>query len=118
MNDEEKEESERGGGSGAIRELAEFFEDPTLKSSVRLLIVISLALNRRLGFTELLELTGTGKGSLSNHLERLAAAGYVKIRVVPTLKGPRTVVEVTDKGLETYRKYLALIEKIRGMRGG
>jgi len=100
--------------SASIRELAELFDDVTMKSSLRLLIVISLSINKRMGFTDLLKLTGAGKGSLSNHLERLSAGGYIRLRVIPTLGGPRTVAEVTQKGLETYRKYLEIMEKIRG----
>ncbi|MEM0272242.1 MAG: transcriptional regulator [Thermoprotei archaeon] len=114
MSEEESETS----SSSALKELADFLDDSTLKSSIRLLIVISLALNRKLGFTDLLELTGTGKGSLSNHLDRLASSGYIKLRIVPTLKGPRTIAEITQKGLETYQKYLVLIEKIRDRKTG
>jgi DNA-binding MarR family transcriptional regulator len=97
-----------------LKKMAELFDDATLKSSIRLLIVVSLALNKTMIFTELLELTGVGKGSLSNHLERLASAGYVRIRGVPTLKGPRTIVEITQKGIETYEKYLDAIRAIIG----
>ncbi|PSN84658.1 hypothetical protein B9Q02_09295 [Candidatus Marsarchaeota G1 archaeon BE_D] len=100
----------------AIKEFAEFLEDSTLKSSVRLLIVISLALNKRLSFSDLLKLTGIGKGSLSNHLERLSARGYLRTRVVLTLNGPRTIAEITQKGMQIYQKYLKLMEKIRSLK--
>lgn len=99
--------------SAPIRELAELFDDTTMKSSVRLLIVISLSINKKMGFTDLLRLTGVGKGSLSNHLERLSAGGYIRLRVIPTLGGPRTIAEITHKGLEMYGKYLGIMEKIR-----
>jgi hypothetical protein len=43
----------------ALMNLGQQLSDPSLKSSTRMLILISLALNKRLGFTELLTLTGT-----------------------------------------------------------
>jgi DNA-binding MarR family transcriptional regulator len=96
-----------------LKGLSELFDDSALRSSARLLILISLALNKRLGFVDLLGLTGAGKGSLSNHLERLRSNGYVKTRIVPTLSGPRLMAEITEKGLDTYKEYLKLVEKIR-----
>jgi DNA-binding transcriptional ArsR family regulator len=59
----------------ALKDLGEQFSDPALKSSTRVLILISLALNRRMSVVRLLSLTGTGKGSLSNHLEKLERSG-------------------------------------------
>jgi DNA-binding MarR family transcriptional regulator len=109
-----EQESQVQDRSAPIRELAELFDDVTMKSSVRLLIVISLSINRRMVFTDLLKLTGAGKGSLSNHLERLSIGGYIRLRVIPTLGGPRTIAEITQKGLDLYRKYLEIMEKIRG----
>jgi len=112
MNSEEEEFTLQD-KSAPIRELAELFDDSIMKSSTRLLIVVSLSVNKRMVFTDLLKLTGVGKGSLSNHLERLSAGGYIRLRVTPTLRGPRTVAEITQKGLDTYQKYLGIIEKIR-----
>src|SRR5579884_1779923 len=51
--------------------------DRALRSSVRLSIVVSLALNGKLTFTELLALTRVGKDSLSNHLECLESSLFL-----------------------------------------
>jgi DNA-binding MarR family transcriptional regulator len=107
---------EHGEELGPLRGLSGLFNDSALRSSVRLLILISLALNKKLSFVDLLELTGVGKGSLSNHLERLSSTGYVKTRIVPTLSGPRLVAEITEKGMDTYKVYLDLVEKIRAAK--
>lgn len=82
--------------SHIIEELANFFSDPALKSSVRLLIVISLALNGRMSFTELLQLTGTGKGSLTNHLEKLRSSDCIVIREYSLFSSRRVSIELTE----------------------
>ena len=45
-----------------------FSSGPVMKSTARLIIVISLAINRKLSFSDLLTITALGKGSLGNHL--------------------------------------------------
>jgi len=70
-----------------LRLLGESINEPALKSSIRILILISLALNKHLAFVDLLELTGLGKGSLSNHLDKLEASGLIKSRILRTFGG-------------------------------
>jgi len=70
-----------------LRLLGERVNEPALKSSVRILILISLALNKHLSFADLLELTGLGKGSLSNHLDKLEASGLIKSKILRTFGG-------------------------------
>lgn len=89
-------------GSPGLRAIGDFLLQESLRNSVRVLILISLGINRQLSFTELLELTSISKGSLSHHLDQLAAAGYVESRMVFTLGGPRVRVEITPKGLAVY----------------
>lgn len=80
--------------------------NPALKSSVRLLILISLGINRRLNFSDLLKLTGTGKGSLHNHLSKLEASGYVKITRYSFFSSPKVRVEITESGRDVVQHYL------------
>ncbi len=91
-----------GPGTPGLRAIGGFLLQESLRNSVRVLILISLGVNRQLSFSELLELTSTSKGSLSHHLELLAEAGYLESRMVFTLAGPRVRVEITPKGLEVY----------------
>jgi DNA-binding MarR family transcriptional regulator len=102
----------------ALRDLGEQLSDPSLKSSARVLILISLALNRKMSFVSLLSLTGVGKGSLSNHLERLELAGYVTTKTVKTWGGYRTTVEITPKGIETYNTLLRALASLQQAPGG
>jgi DNA-binding MarR family transcriptional regulator len=105
--------SSNGDESGdALKSLGEQFNDPCLKSSTRVLILFSLALNGKLGFLDLLNLTGTGKGSLSNHLEKLEASGYIRTKSLMTFGGSRVVAEITEKGLESYEGLLGSLKKL------
>jgi DNA-binding MarR family transcriptional regulator len=96
----------------ALKSLSTQFNDPCLKSSTRVLILFSLALNGKLGFGDLLNLTGTGKGSLSNHLEKLEVSGYIRTKSMMTFGGPRIVAEITEKGLESYKELLGSLKKL------
>lgn len=96
-----------------LKTLGDLLSDPCLKSSTRILILISLALNKKLGFTDLLHLTGIGKGSLSNHLEKLEAAEYVKTRRTMIFGGHRIVIEITQKGIEAYDSYVTTVSRLR-----
>jgi DNA-binding MarR family transcriptional regulator len=96
-----------------LKALGDLLSDPCLKSSTRILILISLALNKKLGFTDLLHLTGIGKGSLSNHLEKLEAAEYVKTRRTMIFGGHRIVIEITQKGIEAYDSYVTTVSRLR-----
>ena len=104
------EEQEKEGDE--LKLLSEAIKDPALRSSVRILILISLALNGHLSFTDLLSLTGLGKGSLSNHIEKLEESGLVKTKLVRTFRGYRMVVSITPKGLEAYEEFMKLLSKI------
>ena len=69
-------------------------------------------MNKQLSFVQLLTLTGMGKGSLENHLEKLTASGYVTARNVKTFGGTRQIVHITEKGLQTSK---LLLQTLRGM---
>lgn len=55
---------------------------------------------------QLRTLTGLGKGSLENHLNKLESLGYVRLSRAKSLGArgvPRQMVEITDKGLDACR---------------
>ena len=88
-----------------LEKLSMLLNEPVMKSTARLSILITLALNRKLTFTELLTITSIGKGSLSNHIEKLESNGLVNVRTVLRSSGPRVIVEITERGVAAYRKY-------------
>ena len=70
---------------------------------------------RRMSSVELRTLTGLGKGSLENHLNKLESFGYVKIsneKSIGARGSPRRMVEITEKGLDACR---ALVKSISSL---
>jgi DNA-binding PadR family transcriptional regulator len=64
---------------------------------------------------ELRTLTGLGKGSLENHLNKLESYGYVKISNAKSIGArgvPRQIVEITDKGLDACRSLVKSISSL------
>lgn len=96
----------------SLRELSSIFNDRALKSSPRLLILICLSMNRKLGFTELSKLTGLAKGRLGNHLLKLNNSGYIIIIERSFFSSKRITVKITEKGLLMIRKYIKAINEL------
>jgi DNA-binding MarR family transcriptional regulator len=98
-----------------IKSLNEQLGDSALKSSARILILVLLAQARRMSSVELRTLTGLGKGSLENHLDKLESFGYVRISNAKSLGArgsPRQMVEITESGLDACR---ALVKSISSL---
>ncbi len=95
-----------------IKSLNDRLSGVGLKSSTRILILILLAMNRRMSAVELRALLGLGKGSLENHLAKLEDAGYVRTRNAPSFQGWRQSVEITEAGLEGCRELLRSIKAL------
>ncbi|MDA4118140.1 MAG: transcriptional regulator [Thaumarchaeota archaeon] len=98
-----------------IRSLNEQLGDSALKSSTRILILVLLAQARRMSSVELRTLTGLGKGSLENHLNKLEGFGYVRISNAKSLGArgsPRQMVEITEKGLGACRTLVKSISSL------
>ena len=62
---------------------------------------------------DLLAITGTGKGSLSNHLEKLEASGFIMIRRKATFSRNRCVIEITEKGLSVYKTLVETMSSLQ-----
>ncbi len=99
-----------------LETLGKQLNEPVMKSTARLIIIISLAINRKLSFTDLLTITSLGKGSLSNHLEKLQNNGLIKIKTVFRQNGPRISIEITENGMEAYRNYSALLRELTSLK--
>ena len=76
-----------------------------LSSPVRLGIMVYLAMKSKALFTELVEVLGITPGNLNSHLRKLADSGYIKVKKVLADR-PRTLIEITDKGLAETMKYV------------
>jgi DNA-binding MarR family transcriptional regulator len=53
-------------------------------------------------------------GALTAHLKQLQKAQYVDQQYIITLKGPRALVDVTQKGIEVYNKTLSQLKHFIG----
>jgi len=85
---------------------------PAFKSSVRLLILLSLGINKKMSLKDAMRLTGCGKGSISNHIAKLKDDGIIKTRDVSVFTSPRILIEITQKGQEIYDNYIKMFKKI------
>lgn len=92
--------------------LGRSLNEPLMKSTARLTIIIALSINFRLSFKDLTAITSLGKGSLSNHLSKLEEGGLVKTKTVLKRGGPRVYVEITDEGKKVYSRYVEILKRI------
>jgi len=98
-----------------IKSLNEQLSDSAFKSSTRIMILVLLAVARKMSSVKLRTLTGVGKGSLENHLSKLESYGYVKIsntRSIGARGSSRQMVEITENGLDACR---ALVKSISSL---
>lgn len=98
-----------------IKSLNEQLSDSTFKSSTRIMILVLLAQARRMSSVELRTLTGLGKGSLENHLNKLESFGYVRIsnsKSIGARGSPLQTVEINEKGLDACRNLVKNISSL------
>ena len=98
-----------------IRSLNEQLSDSTFKSSARIMILVLLAMARRMSSVELRTLTGLGKGSLENHLNKLESFAYVTVSNAKSIGGrgsPMQTVDITAKGLDACRSLVKSISSL------
>ena len=100
-----------------LASLGEQFSQEELRSSTRVLIMLSLGVNRRMSFATLLHLSHCAKGSLSYHLKQLEAAGLIRTSTVFTLGGPRVVAEITEKGRARYSGLIDELQRLPAEHG-
>jgi len=91
-----------------IKTLMNLLKTKGFKSSIRLAIMIYLLLRGKTLFKELLETLETTPGNLWSHLEKLKEEGYIEIKYVIRNK-PRTMIKITDKGIEETTKIIKTI---------
>ena len=116
-DDEEinKRDFDKIGPDETIKSLNEQLNDSALKSSSRILILLLLAVTRRMSSMQLRTLTELGKGSLENHLNKLESSGYVRITNAKSIGArgiPRQTVEITEKGLRACQDLVRSISSL------
>ena len=82
-------------------------EDPDrlLHEPARLRLLANLAVVHKADFTWLLQQTGLTRGNLSVQMSRLSEAGMVEVEKMFVDNRPRTLYELTERGVEALRAY-------------
>ncbi len=81
-----------------------------LSSPVRLGIMILLRTKSKMVFSEIQKTLRLTPGNLDSHLRHLEKSGYVHIKKGLSLKGPRTIVEITPEGEENLKRYVSKLK--------
>jgi DNA-binding MarR family transcriptional regulator len=84
--------------------------DPLLHSQLRLGIMSVLVSVESAEFNHLLEKTGASKGNLSVQINKLADAGYLKVKKSFRNNYPLTTCRITPKGMEAFEKYVRALK--------
>lgn len=85
--------------------------DPLLHSQLRLSVMSLLMTLEEADFVYLKEQTDSTAGNLSIQLDKLEAAGYIKVEKGFAGKRPRTVCRVTDVGRAAFADYVDTIRQ-------
>lgn len=85
---------------------------PVLRSSTRQAILTSLAINRKLRFTDLMKMTVAGEGSLWNHIDQMEQAHLLRKSKISFFSSSGMYVEIADYGLKVYEELLTVIRSI------
>jgi len=93
--------------------LSELASGGALSSFTRVGIMLALLGVERITFTDLMLVVKVSKSSLNYGVNDLAVAGLVNVRKgFKTSGGPRTFIQITDKGKESMRVHLETMRRI------
>lgn len=80
--------------------------DPLLHSQLRLAVMSLLLGLNNAEFVFIKEKTGATAGNLSVQLDKLATAGYIKVKKSFKGKKPLTTCSITKKGISAFEDYV------------
>ena len=80
--------------------------DPILHSELRLAVMSLLLGVEEADFTYIKEQTNATAGNLSVQIDKLTAAGYIKVEKKFVGKRPCTTCHITQKGVEAFESYV------------
>ena len=85
--------------------------DTLLHQPIRSKLIATLINNKELPFKALKEQLKLTDGNLSTHLRKLEESGYIKINKFFEGKRPKTVVNITEVGRESFKNYINELKK-------
>lgn len=88
--------------------------DQVIHAPARLAIMTMLYVVRGADFVFLQKQTGLTRGNLSAHLSKLEAAEYITVEKKFVDRVPRTLLTLTKRGSEAFRKYREQMKQALG----
>ena len=85
--------------------------DPLLHAELRLAVMSLLIADEEAEFPYIKEQTGATAGNLSVQIDKLSAAGYIKVKKTFKGKRPCTICRITAKGQKAFTAY---VEALKG----
>jgi DNA-binding transcriptional ArsR family regulator len=86
--------------------------DRIIHEPARLIIMAHLYVIESADFLFLMRQTGLTWGNLSSHLSKLENANYVEIKKEFKGKKPHTMLRLTDKGRDAFKKYVESMKQV------
>ena len=84
--------------------------DPLLHAELRLAVMSLLISNAEAEFPYIKEQTGATAGNLSVQIDKLSAAGYIKVKKTFKGKRPCTICRITSKGQKAFEAYVQALK--------
>ena len=88
--------------------------DPVIHAPARLAIMTILHVAQAADFVFLQKQTGLTRGNLSSHLSKLESAEYITVEKKFVERVPRTLLKLTKKGSEEFKKYREQMKRMLG----
>ncbi len=85
--------------------------DPLLHSQLRLAIVSMLVTSEQVEFTHIKEETKAAAGNISIQIKKLKEAGYINVEKTFKNNYPKTLLSITDKGVQAFEAYVNDLRK-------
>ncbi len=92
--------------------------DPLLHSELRLAVMSLLISNEEAEFPYIKEQTGATAGNLSVQIDKLSAAGYIKLKKTFKGKRPCTLCRITSKGQKAFEAYVLALKSYLEIKTG
>ena len=86
--------------------------DKLIHEPARLKILAQLYVIESADFIFIMRQTGLTQGNVSGHLTKLEAAEYVRIKKGFVGKRPQTMISLTKKGREAFKKYVQSMRQV------
>jgi len=86
--------------------------DKLIHEPARLKIMAQLYVVEEADFIFLMRQTGLTWGNLSSHMSKLEGAKYIEVRKEFLDKKPHTILKLTPKGRNAFRKYRTAIDQV------